>query len=182
MKNQNINRDNLKKIYDIACSNWKTKLEGYAKRNLFQDDIELSNDEIDEMFNASDDKQKVVLKRFFKRPESIMDKIKSFKDACNYFEVTEKSVFSSTDTKDEIGFKKLKLIIKALNEGWYPNWQNENEYKYYNYFKMKGGLSFWYTHGYLTGTTVPSALTFKTPELAKHCVEIALNEYKDFYE
>lgn len=182
MEIQKINRDNLKKIYDVACSNWKSKIEGYAKRNPFQDEIELTISEVDEMFNASDDKQKAILNKFFTRPQSIMDKIKSFKDACNHLNVSVDSVFSTTDGKDDIAFKKLKVIIKALNGGWYPNWNDENERKYFNYFNMKGGFSYWNTPTYYnTNSDVPSALCLKTLELAQHVAKIALDEYKEYY-
>lgn len=181
METQTIDRENLKKIYDVACTNWKSKIESYANRNPFLDSIELKQSEIDEMFNASDDKQKAILNKFFKRPLGIMDRVKSFKDACNVLGLKIDSVFSSTDSKDDIAFKKLKVIIKALNEGWYPNWENEGEYKYFNYFKMKGVFSYWSTDNYCTGTSVPSALCLKSKVLAEYAVEIALEEYKEYY-
>lgn len=181
METQTINRENLKKIYDIACSGWKTKIENYAKRNPFQDEIELTQSEINEMFNASDDNQKAVLNKMFKRPLSIMDRVKSFKDACEVLGIKIDSVFSSTDDKSDIAFKKLKIIIKALNEGWYPNWENESEYKYYNYFRMKGVFSSWRTRTYGTNAAVPSALCLKSSVLAIYVAEIALQEYKEYY-
>lgn len=181
MTTQTINRDDLKKIHDVACSGWKTKIEDYAKRNPFQENIELSQAEIDEMFKASDSKQKSVLAKFFKQPLDIRSKIKSFKDACEALGLNPKYVTSSDDTKDERGYKRLKVIVKALNEGWYPNWENELEYKYYNYFKMKGGFSYWNTNNYGTITLVPSALCLKSNDLALHCFEIAKEEYKEYY-
>jgi hypothetical protein len=182
MNKQTISRENLLQIHNVACTSWQIKLENYASRNPFQIDIELSQNEIDEMFNASDDKQKLILNKFFKRPKSIIDKIKNFYDACEHLSINSKSVYSSDDTKDEIGYKKLKVIIRALNEGWYPNWENENEYKYFNYFKMKGGFSFWRAATNCnTLTDVPSALCLKNADLAKHCADIAKKEYEDYY-
>lgn len=181
MEKQSISRDNLKKIYDIACGNWKTKLENYAKRNPFHSEIEFTKAEIDEMFSASDSNQKAVLGEYFKQPLDIRSKIKSFKDACDYFGVKPESVYNSTDTKDEIGYKKLKLIIKALNEGWYPNWKDENERKWFNYFNMSGVFAYYATYYNYTDTYVPSALYLKNRELAEHCAKIALEEYKDYH-
>ena len=54
MEKQIITRENLKAIHDVACDGWKTKLADYAKRNPFQLEIELTQAEVDEMFNASD--------------------------------------------------------------------------------------------------------------------------------
>ena len=181
MNNQTITRDNLKRIYDIACSSWKTKIEGYAKRNPFNSEIEFSQSEIDEMFKASDSKQKELLSQFFKQPSDIRDKVKSFLDACLVLGLNADKVYSSTDSRDEVAFKKLKVIIKALNQGWYPNWENEAEYKWVNYFKMKGGFSCWNTNYNHTTTYVPSALCLKSQELAEHCKNIALEEYKEYY-
>jgi len=181
MKNQTISRDNLKEIYNIACPSWKTKIEGYAKRNPFDNEISFTQSELDEMFKASDEKQINVLKRFFSTPKDIRDRVKSFLDACNVLDLNPKEVYHASDTPDEVAFKKLKVIIKALNEGWYPNWNNESESKWINHFKMTGGFSSYGTYFSNTFTFVPSALCLKTEELAKHVFEIALNEYKEYY-
>ena len=47
---QTITKTNLKAIHDIACSGWKTKIENYAKRKPLDDKIELSKDELVEIF------------------------------------------------------------------------------------------------------------------------------------
>ena len=73
METQIITRDNLKRIYDVACSSWKTKIEGYAKRTPFNCEIEISQSEIDEMLKASDSKQKDLLQQFFKQPSEILN-------------------------------------------------------------------------------------------------------------
>ena len=182
MTTQTINRDDLKKIYDVVCSGWKTKIEDYAKRNPFQEDIELTQAEIDEMFKASDLKQKSVLSKFFIQSLDITSKVKGFEDACEALGLNPKYVTSSDDTKDERAYKRLKVIVKALNEGWYPNWENESEYKYFNYFQMKGGFSSWSTHLYAARTAVPSALFLKSNDLAVHCFEIAKEEYEEYYK
>lgn len=181
MKNQTITRDGLKEIYDIACAGWKTKIEEFAKRNPFDSVISFSQSEIDEMIKASDAKQVKVLKKFFSVPQDIRDKVKSFLDACKVLGIDPESVYSKSDSKIIIAFKKLMIIIQALNEGWYPNWNNESEYKYWNYFNMKGGFSYSNTDYYYANTNVPSALLLKSRELAVHAAEIALEEYKDYH-
>ena len=181
MEKQIITRENLKQIHNVACDGWKTKLADYAKRNPFQLEIELTQTEVDEMFNASDASQTKVLKKFFSRPKDIRDKVKSFLDACSVLSINPNTVYSETDSIDDKAFKRLKIMIKALNEGWYPNWDDENEYKYMNYFKMKGGFSFWDTDIYSTTTFVPSALSLKNKDLALHMIEIALEDYKEYY-
>lgn len=181
MEKQIITRENLKAIHDVACDSWKTKLEGYASRNPFNPEIELTQPEVDEMFKASDANQTKVLNKFFKIPLDIRSKIKSFLDACSVLNINPNTVYSETDSISDKAFKRLKIIVKALNEGWYPNWENENEYKWMNYFKMKGGFSYWVTDYYHTSTFVPSALCLKNKELALHLIEIALDDYKEYY-
>lgn len=180
-KNQTISRDNLKAIHNVACNGWKSKLEDYAKRNPFENEISLSQPEIDDMFKSSDSKQIAVLKKFFSVPTDIRDRVKSFLDACEILKIDHRIVYSSSDSKDEVAFKKLKVIIKALNEGWWPNWENESEYKYWNWFRMKGGFSFYDTNFYNANTFVPSALCLRSNDLAVHASKIAINEYKDYY-
>ena len=181
MKNQIITRDGLKEIYDIACSSWKSKIEDYAKRNPFEDKITFTQPEVDEMIKASDQKQIKVLKKFFSVPQDIRDKVKSFLDACKLLDIDPKTVYHKDDSRVVIGFKKLIVIIKALNEGWYPNWENESEYKWWNYFNMKGGFSYSNADDWVTYATVPSALLLKSKELAVHAAEIALEEYKEYH-
>lgn len=85
-------------------------------------------------------------------------------------------------SKRAIAFERLATIIEILNEGWYPNWNDENEGKWVNYFNMKGGFSSWHTRGYNTNTDVPSALCLKSEKLARHMIENYLDLYKDLYE
>lgn len=180
---QTISKANLKAIHDVACNGWKSKIEDYAKRKPFDDEIELSQNEVDEMYNASDSKQKKVLDKFFTKPKSIMDNVNSFEDACKVLGIDKSDVFNSKfDSLSDIAFKKLKVIIKALNDGWYPNWEDVNEYKYWIWWTMKGGFSYYSAdYGYYTSGGVPSALCLKTRELAEHASKIAYKEYKEYY-
>ena len=43
------------------------------------------------------------------------------------------------DRKSIIAFYKLTIIIRALNEGWEPDWSNWDECKYYNWFYVEKG-------------------------------------------
>lgn len=38
------------------------------------------------------------------------------------------------DMRDLTAFLKLRIITAAINQGWTPDWKNENEYKYYPWF------------------------------------------------
>ena len=67
MDTQKLSRKGLKEIHSIACSTWKNTLEQYGSRNPLEDYIELSQKEIDMMFNASDDNQKSILSKYLKQ-------------------------------------------------------------------------------------------------------------------
>lgn len=174
MSKQIISRENLMEIHKIACEGWKTKIEGYAKRNPFQSEIEFTDNEVAEMFNASDAAQKKVLSKFFTvKRIGIMGKVTSFLDACELLGVSP---------KDKSPFDKIAIIAKALNEGWWPDFTNESEYKYWNYFYMNKGVFSYCNPLYdISNMNVPSALYFKSNELAKYAVEIAFEEYKELY-
>jgi hypothetical protein len=70
--------------------------------------------------------------------QKITDRVKIFEDACEVLGLFPNAVAQDDDTIDEAAYKKLKVIAKALNEGWQPDWSNENQYKHYPYFKMSG--------------------------------------------
>jgi hypothetical protein len=84
--------------------------------------------------------------------------------------------------KSSKAFILLKEAIKIINEGWYPDWNNESEYKYWNYFNMKGVFSYSRTDGWFTNTYVPSALIFKSKSDAIEIGKLLLNTYKDYYQ
>lgn len=85
-------------------------------------------------------------------------------------------------SKRAIAFERLATIIEFLNDGWYPNWKDSTEYKYFNYFQMQGGFSSWYTNYFSTAAVVPSALCLKSEELAKYAIKHYFQLYKDLYE
>ena len=112
--------------------------------------------------------------------------VESFYDACIKLGLSDElPTFNCIDiklTKKFLAEYQLTIIIKALNEGWYPNWEDECEYKYCPYFSIKGGFSYWNTFNYNTHTFVPSALLIKSNELSVYCGQKFLELYKDYYK
>ena len=173
MNKQTITRENLGEIAAIACQSWKSKLEEYARRNPYGSTIEFTDSEVDEMFNAADLNQKPTLLKFFKQQKGITERVTCYTTACQELGITPDSKAS--------GYERLKTIIKALNQGWFPNWENDNEYKWYNWFKsVKGVPSFIDCDCVYSGWGCPSALYFKTEALARHCAKIAEKEYQEY--
>lgn len=120
------------------------------------------------------------------------DRIKSFEEACLQLglDPTQLPVVENLPEKDQssiIAFYKLTIIIRALNEGWEPNWADFSERKFYNYLYI-GGNAY---HGSLCGLSASTAnsvfssanssfgarLCFKSRDLA----EYAYSQFKELY-
>lgn len=106
--------------------------------------------------------------------DNITDRVKSFEDACQVLgistNVPEVKGLPRKHQKAIIANYKLIVIAEALNEGWKPNWQDSDEYKYYPWFDMSNpaGVGFSYTShtASLTTANFGSRLCLKNRELA----------------
>jgi hypothetical protein len=120
----------------------------------------------------------------------ITEKIKSFEDACQLLGIEanlpELSVLPENHQKAIVAHYKLVIIAEALNEGWKPNWDNDDEYKYYPWFDMEGSSSgsvfSYYAYDYWTSySTIGSRLCFKSRELARYIGETFIDLYKEYF-
>ena len=113
--------------------------------------------------------------------EEITDRVKSYTDACNVLGIepmNEQDMKARGYRPDEIARRKLETITEALNEGWKPDWNNTDEYKYYPYFYIKenakaqdtAGLAGAYTNitASYTNAHVGSRLCFKTEAMSDY--------------
>ena len=106
--------------------------------------------------------------------DNITDRVKSFEDACQVLgistNVPEVKGLPRKHQKAIIANYKLIVIAEALNEGWKPNWQDSDEYKYYPWFDMSNpagvGCSNTYNAASATCAGVGSRLCLKNRELA----------------
>ncbi|MGQ7945041.1 hypothetical protein [Flavobacterium sp. WC2509] len=105
--------------------------------------------------------------------KSIMERITCFDDVLIELNI-DKLVFEKSCEgleSDEVAYKMAKLVSKALNEGWIPDWSNSSEYKYFAWFKMGSpsgvGFSSDDCGNWLTYSRVGSRLAFKSAELAE---------------
>lgn len=79
-------------------------------------------------------------------------KIASYEDACrvlNIQPINEEvfNIFPKEDQRSMLAYHKLTVITRALNNGWKPNWDDQNEWKYYPLFRyVNAGLSYATTH------------------------------------
>ena len=152
-----ITRQAAIKAHDEASIKGKTLLENLFGKRVFQKDIK-------ERIKTFDD----VIRELGDDPEEF------------------KNAISIMDEPDEIAYVKLKLIAKALNEGWTPDWSNGEWDKWYPWFKMDdsssgGGISFDAADDRRSDSTVGSRLCFKSKDLATYAGTQFLDIYKDFF-
>lgn len=112
--------------------------------------------------------------------------ITSFEDACKATGKDPASIGNESDTEDELAYKKLKVIIEALNEGWTPDWGNRNQVKYAPWFDVEKdkakpsgfGLSYYDYVGWYSCATVGSRLLLSSSDKA----EYAGKQFGELYE
>lgn len=152
----------------------------------------------------------------------VTERIKTFEDAYNElgcehpFCKAWDSIYQGNenddceDIKDVIAYHKLRIIVAALNEGWKPEF-TEDEYRYYPYYCLYtkqeydnlsyeekksfravdrassnagayGGLVYAYAVGAFSDSNANhgSRLAFKNRELAEYSGKQFIDIYKDF--
>ena len=152
-----ITKEAAIKAHDEASTKGKTLLENLFGKRVFQKDIK-------ERIKTFDD----VIRELGDDPEEF------------------KNAISIMEEPDEIAYVKLKLIAKALNEGWTPDWSNGEWDKWYPWFNMNdsssaGRFSFDDAGSRYSGSNVGSRLCFKSEELATYAGTQFLDIYKDFF-
>lgn len=113
--------------------------------------------------------------------EKITDRIKTFEDACELLGFSP--AFSDLDGPDEIAYKKLKIIIRALNEGWVPDWNNSNQRKWAPWFEYSSSGFRFHAAAYAltyTDSTGGSRLCFASEELAIYAAKQFVDLYNQF--
>lgn len=117
------------------------------------------------------------------------DNVKSYEDACRVLGVEpmdEQAMTAAGFRADEIGRRKLETITAALNDGWKPDWNDTNQYKYVPWFWIKprpgqtpAGLAYadTYTAPSNTYAFIGSRLCFKNAAVARY----AANQFTELY-
>lgn len=140
--------------------------------------LQIKQDSLLAAFRNAGKEGKQVLSDLFGKQvalyDNITDRVKSFEDACQVLgistNVPEVKGLPRKHQKAIIANYKLIVIAEALNEGWKPNWQDSDEYKYYPWFDMSNpagvGFSYTYRTASATAADVGSRLCLKNRELA----------------
>lgn len=175
----------MKKICLYRKENGNENLQGRY------DNVEEAQDTVKKL--TEDEGNGSIFDYFYKEEdyEEITDRVKTYEDACKVLGVepiNEQNAKAQGFRSDEIARRKLETIAAALNEGWKPDWNNTDQYKYYPYFyiqenaKGKGsaGLSYAGTGNAATSAyaSIGSRLCFYASRLARY----ASNQFTDLYE
>lgn len=105
--------------------------------------------------------------------------IKSFSNACNFLGIeSTNTIFSIIDSTDILALKQLKVIFAAINQGWYPDWNNNNQSKYIVYFEYFRNCF----DVILKQNTQISTLCLESYEKAKHVIKYFSGLYKQYLQ
>lgn len=102
--------------------------------------IEIKVEDIKRAFEeASDSAKKSILTLFPQLKEAlpVTDRVKTFEDACHESGIDPEQYMSKYEDEpaDVIAYMKLRVICKALNEGWTPQFV-KGEFRYFPYFYL----------------------------------------------
>ena len=200
----------------------KRKIEDFqsVKNNTF---MEIKRENVLAALNTASESAKEVILALF--PELIKEtaqkadnrhvteRVKTFEDACRELgldsEDLEQKWGDNNLMPDEIAYQKLRIICAALNEGWEPQF-TEDEWRYYPWFWLYtqeeindmdedektnrrlmstgdyqtgyAGLAFAYSSDAPSNTTtyVGSRLCLKSDTLAVYCGKQFINIWADY--
>lgn len=121
MKTLQITEENARKLYDDATPEFKATLEDTFGKEFFS--------------------------------KKITDRVKTYEDACRVLgeaPLNELACFISGLAQDEIYYRRVKTITRALNEGWTPDWSDGDQKKWFPYFNTSSGFAFYATDYYFS--------------------------------
>ena len=121
-----------------------------------------------------------------KENKKITELVKTFEDARKLTGRPDVPDFSNLPTDMRKHFEaqyKMIVIAEALNEGWIPDWDNYNEYKYYPWFEMSPSSFAFGDADYGSAYAVAgsgSRLCLKSKELSEYCGKQFIDLWKQF--
>lgn len=102
--------------------------------------IEVKVEDIKRAFDEANDNVKNSILTLFpqlKEALQVTDRVKTFEGACHEIGIDPEQYMSKYEDEpaDVIAYMKLRVICKALNEGWEPQFV-KGEWRYYPYFRL----------------------------------------------
>lgn len=180
----------MKKVKLFKRENGENVLVGTYRNKLAAEQEVLTLTEDNNELDEDDSEDAVTVFDFYTEEVEEAPRVESYEEACERVGVeplTEERIKALELRPDEVARKKLEVIAAALNDGWSPDWNDTNQYKYYPYFYIEprknganAGLSFAYTNDAASssGAYVGSRLCFNDPETARY----AGKQFTELYE
>lgn len=138
---------------------------------------------------ANNDLKTILLNSFTKEEleQSVFDRVHDVESACREIGIDYNSFLSSVRrylSADTIAYEYLKVITKALNEGWEANYSDRNQKKWFPYFdtRSSSGFAFYDTICRYSGPGAgdTSRLALKDEKTATYAGKTFLDLYKQF--
>ena len=120
--------------------------------------------------------------------------IKSFEDACKATGNDPKALpdFSMIPEKHRkalLSHFMLLIIVMAINEGWEPDWNDDDQRKWTPWLEVEAsedhkggsGLSLYVVDRWDTDATVGSRLCYESREKAEYAFETFKDLYEDYF-
>lgn len=101
--------------------------------------------------------------------EEIFDRVEKSTPSC--------LVVPSKETPKWTVIHKLTVVAEYLNDGWHPNWNNLDEYKYYIFKEGDNEINIHYVRS-LQVTNI----YFKTKELAEAAIKIIGKDIENMFD
>lgn len=127
-------------------------------------------------------------REFFSR--AITDRVKSYEDACAVLGIDPHGSMPDTSEcpaegrRAYIAFHKLVVIIRALNEGWRPDWAGTDQPKWFLWWYTEGNAGLAYAASYRApspaAAILGSHLCFKSEALANYAAKTFKSLYEDY--
>lgn len=157
------------------------KLSG-AKRNLVIDE-----DDAYRLYPSASPVLKKIMEDAFGKEhfeyKPITERINTYKDAFDMLDKQDIQWIHEMINVDDAGYRKLKVIACALNEGWTPDWLDGEQRKWYPTFTLslnEGKLKFSKAVYDLQCLDANSALVFKSEKLAEYAGTCFIDLYSDY--
>ena len=183
-----LKREDFKKIHSIACNSWQPKLiEWYGSKFAVQDEVEVKDSEYKIMRDACTDEQHKLFDEIFGKAADVTDVVQSVEDAIKYLGEKDEDVQNLMKsrgmklTDSLIAYQEAVVFCKAINEGWFPDYNDTSQYKYFVYIYMKNGKPTFDGYCWCSlSAGVSSRLTLKNRNLCEHAIKCISDVYERF--
>ncbi|MDV3537940.1 hypothetical protein CMU94_02235 [Elizabethkingia anophelis] len=155
--------------------------------------LEITQEAAIKAYSEASKNGKLLLENLFGKKVFLVDikeRIKSVEDSINELgekdvEVITLRVLEDAGINNHVLYTQwLVVIIKALNEGWEPDWGNGEYDKWVNWFNMpseNGRFSFDDSDTLHSGSACAARLCFKSKDLAEYAAKQFLDVYEKSY-